>query len=360
LSFNFGNLLTGLVTGDRYNIAVRAYDASGVPSDVATLSDVYLSGVLGAQPGVVMGTPAPSSTSITFPITPNLHTTNFEVYVKEYDSDPGALIDVDGAYATPYDDIVVGPSPARAQAGNVYNLTIPVGASGNYLMVTIVPYNAYLIGLKGRAKDHGIATPPPSPPAGRSNVSHTSTSVTNSVTMPATAPSFIRVYRDNVFITDVAVTVGGGLSQTLPADIGLTPSTPYSYTYASVTAGVESITRTSPLSVTTDAPGGGGGTLATPTLSGYYETAANAFEFSVIPGDGTPGVTWHIERSTTTSGGTYSQISQSTNTEQEYVSPMKPAPETWFFKVWGTKTGYTDSSRSAFISITKPKAGSPF
>jgi hypothetical protein len=359
VSFNFGNLLTGLVTGDRYNIAIRAYDAAGVASDVETLSDVYISGVLGATPGVAMGTPAPSSTSITFPITPNLHTTNFEIYVKEYDSDPGALVDVDAAYATPYDDVVVGASPARAQAGNVFNLTIPVGASSNYLMVTIVPYNAYIVGTKGRAKSQGSGTPPPSPPTARANVSHTPTSVTNSVTMPATAPGFIRVYRDNVFIQDVAVSVGGGATQTLPADTGLTPSTAYSYTYSSVTSGVESTTRTSPLVVTTDAPGGGGGTLPTPSLSGYYDTVEiGAFEFTITPGDGTTGVTWHIERSTTTSGGTYTEILSGASLTPEYVSTMDGAAHTWYFKVWGTKTGHTDSPRSAFVAIVKPKIGS--
>lgn len=359
LSFNFGNLLTGLVTGDRYNIAVRAYDAAGVPSDLETLSDVYISGVLGATPGVVMGTPIVSPSNITFPVTPNLHTTNFEVYVKEYDADPGTLVDVDGAYMSPYDDIVVGAAPARAQVGVAYNLTIPIGASTNWLMVTVVPYNAYLVGTKGRAKAQGGGTAVQVPTA-RANVSHTSIQIVNSVTMPTTPPAFINMYRDNVYIGQVAVTVAAGVAQTLPADTGLTPSTAYTYTYAGSTGGVESLTRTAPLVVTTDAAGVGGGALPTPTLSGYYEMATGAFEFSVTPGDGTTGVTWHIERSTTGSGGAYSEILSGSNTEQQYVSPPGPTAVTWWFKAWGTKTGYTDSPRSAAISITRPKAGSPF
>ena len=355
--FAFGNLLTGLVTGDRYNVAVRAYDAAGVPSDLATLSDVYISGVNGTQPAVIMGTPIPSSTSITFPITPNLHTTNFEIYVKEYDADPGTLVDVDSAYATPYDDIVVGAIPARAQAGAVFNYTIPIGAATNYLMITVVPYNAYLVGTKGRAKSQGSVTAPPAPPTARANVSHTPLTVTNSVTMPATAPGFIRVYRDNVFIQDIAVTVGGGAVQTLTADTGLTPSTSYTYTYSSVTAGVESTTRTAPLIVTTDAPGGGGGTLPTPSLAGSYDYGAGAFVFTITPGDGTTGVTWHIERSTTTSGGVYSEVVSGGSTSLQIRSPQTGVDTTWYFKAWGTKTGYTDSPRSAFVSVFRLRAG---
>jgi hypothetical protein len=354
-AYDYGNLLTGLVVGDRYNIAVRAYDAAGVPSDIETLSDVYVSNLLGAQPAVVMGTPVVSPSAITFPITPNLHTTNFEVYVKEYDADPGVLVDVDGAYMTPFDDIVVGAAPARAQVGVAYNLTIPIGATTNWLMVTIVPYNAYVIGTKGRAKAQGGGTAVQVPTA-RANVSHTSIQIINSVTMPATPPSFINMYRDNVYIGQVAVTVGTGVAQTLPADTGLTPSTSYTYTYAGSTGGVESSTKTAPLVVTTDAAGVGGGALPAPTITGTYSATAQAYQIAITPGDGTTGVTWHVERSTVSSSSGFAEVSSGPTTTPQMRSPQTSTAVTSWFRVKGTRSGYTDSVYSNVVAISRPPA----
>ena len=283
--------------------------------------------------------------------------------MKEYDADPGTLVDVDGAYMSAYDDVVVGAAPARAQVNVAYNVTIPLGAGANWLMITIVPYNAYQVGIKGRAKATGGGAPAaPLPPTARANVTTTATSITNSVTMPTPVPTYVIQYRDNVNIGIVLVTVAAGAVQNMPADASLTPSTPYSYTYSGYTGGVESTTRTAPLVVTTSAAGvagGGGGTgaIPTPTLVGSYDTSAGAFQFDITPGDGTTGITWTVERSTTGSGGAYSAYVSGASTSLSVVSPQISTSVTWWFRAIGRKTGFTDSLYSAVISVVKPRAG---
>jgi hypothetical protein len=361
---NFGNLLTGLNSGDRYYIAMQSYNSTEIPSDLVSLTDVYIAGGGNSIAQVSWTATIASASNITYRIKPNRHCAEFEVYVKEYSSDPGADAAVDGSYPTPFDAIVVGvntdPSNPRyrAQPELDYDLSVPISGGTNYVMLTIVPYDTLARqGPRLNKKAQGNGTAAPLPPTSSAIVgSPAQTSVQLSIVPATPRPDRVKMYRDNVFISTIDVsasTAGVSFNLPNPTDTGLTPSTTYVYSFSGYdsTSGIESAGRSPALSVTTAAPSGGSGQIPTPTLaSASYNPATETWSWSVTPGANTPsGVTWHVERATT-SGGTYTEHASNTSTSLSESDPMDTTGGTdYYFKCWGTLTSWTDSSRSTFV-----------
>lgn len=374
---NFGTLLTGLNSGDRYYIAMQAYNAGETPSDMTTMSDVYIAGGGSSIAQVTWVSTIPSASNITYRIKPNRHCAEFEVYIKEYSTDPGADSAIDGSYPTPFDAVVVGvntdPSNPRyrAQPETDYDLTIPIASGTSYLMLTVVPYDTLARqGPRLNKKAQGNGTAAPLPPIASAIVgSPTQTQVQLSVTPATPRPDRVKMYRDNVFISIIntsASTAGVVFNLPNPTDSGLTPSTTYVFTFSGYdnASGIESAGRSAPLSVTTAAPSGGSGQIPTPTISASsYDPSSETWSWTITPGGSTPsGVTWHIERATS-SGGAYAErtAAASTSTSLTESDPMDTSGGTdYWFKCWGTLTSWTDSARSAVVGPThKTGTGEP-
>lgn len=361
---------TALNTGERYWIAAAAYNLLGIASDLSALTDVYVVGSALSTPQVTYISTIPTASNITFRVKPNRHCAEFEVYIKEYTTDPGADSSIDGAYPVPFDAIVVGPDATRyrAQPETNYDLTIPIAGGTNYIMLTIVPYDTLARqGPRLNKKGQGNGTAAPLPPTDRASVSVTQTTVTNSITPPSPKPDRVRVYRDNALIStqDISSSVSG-TPFTLPADTGLAPSTTYSYTYSGYdsASGAESAGRTNPLLVTTSAPSGGSGKIPQPLLTianTVYSDGYETWYFNVTPGSGSPaGVTWTIYRFTAATPLTsfVARVS-GTSTALNDPDPMTASNTNFYFYAVGTLTGWTASDRSNPTTLGSEAATGP-
>jgi hypothetical protein len=352
-------LLTGLNTGERYFITAQSYHVSGLASDISNISDIYVAGTNDATAQVSHVSTSVSDRNIVFRVKPNRHCAEFEVYVKEYSADPGADQAIDASYPTPFDAIVVGPDAARyrAQPEQNYDLSIPIAGGNNYVMLTIVPYDAIARQgprLNKKAQGNGTAAPM-APTAASITSGPTQTTVNVSVTMPATVPQKIRIYKDNVlFREDVTTGATANTAFALAQITGLSPSTTYQFTFSgyNTTSGVESPTRAGPLAVTTIAPAGGNGQIPQPVLSASniaYDSVAERWSFTVTPGANTPaGVVWHIDRHTASSP--FTSFVERVNGASTTLTDNDPADTSggtdYYFTAWGTLTGWTTSLRS--------------
>jgi hypothetical protein len=144
----------------------------------------------------------------------------------------------------------------RTQAGDeTFNGTIPFFRAGNFVAVTLVPYD--VLNRKGIVRPSNILTVPappviPVPQPFQSAVfsSRTTTSITNNILFPvgdANPATTIRIYLNNVVYGTITAT-GGTQSIT---HSGLSPNTTYVWSYAPVNASGEGA-RTTDLTVTTD------------------------------------------------------------------------------------------------------------
>lgn len=225
-------------------------------------------------------------------------------------------------------------------------ITRPVGTGTEWDSVTFVPFDANnLPGTPLSFLTKKTASPlPPSAPTAASNTSVTSSTVTNSVTMPASITHFdvIRVYKDGaVFGSDITRTAGASSAQTV-VHSGLSPSTTDGWRYSGVnsTTGDESSLTTS-FNATTSAA-----SIPTPSISVSYSAGADAFNVSVAPAGGSPaGVTWHLKHATS-SGGTYTEDAGAASTSTSLVTDAGFVSNNAFgyIKIWGVKTGYANSA----------------
>lgn len=354
---NFGKLLTGgtaLNTGERYWVAMIAYNAADSPSDMAALTDVYVVGSSTSLPIVTWISTTATASNLKFTVKPNRHCAEFEIYAKEFTgSDPGDL-DVSTAYPIAFDDIVVGPDSLRyrAQPETNYDVIVPTAAGTNWIAITIIPYDSLARqGLKLNKRAQGTGTAAPLvPSSATADASPTSTTITNKVTTSASpVADRIRAYRDGALIQTYAHGAGASTLVTMPADTGLNPGTAYTYTYSGYDSatGAESPTRTSPITVSTTATP----TIPQPTLaigSISYNAGSESWSVVVTPGSGSPaGVVWHLYRHTAaTPLGSFTERTgaASTSISLSDSDPMDTSTGTnYWFAVKGTLTGWTNS-----------------
>jgi hypothetical protein len=352
--------LSGLNTGERYYVSAQALNTSNVASNWYTIQDVYVQGD-SAVPRVTWTSTSPSSQNISFRLKPNRHCAEFEIYIKEYSTAPPNELPIDSIYPTPYNAYVVGVDlgelvyPAHPETD--LDIIVPIASGGNYLLITVVPYDALARqGPKLTKSAQGSGTNPPLAPTASSVTSGpTQTTVNISVTMPATVPSRIRTYINGVLNrTDVTTGATANNPFALPQFTGLSPSTTYNFAFAGydITNNLESVNRQGPLSVTTTAPSGGNGQIPQPLLSlanVNYDIATEVWSFTITPGSGSPaGVTWHVARFTAaTPLASFVEMMSGTSTTLSFSDPMDTSTGTnYWFVVWGTLASWTDSLKS--------------
>jgi hypothetical protein len=345
-------LLTGLNSGERYWIVMQAYNSALTPSDLSLLSDVYVAGSNSSIPNVSYISTAATDSSVKFTVKPNRHCAEFELYAKEYSTDPGADFAVDSAYPTPLDAIVVGPDVIRyrAQPETNFEVSVPISNGTNWIMLTVVPYDTLARqGTKLNKRGQGTGTAAPLRPTTAVASSVTSTTVTNNVTLATPRATGVKVYRDGALVSSVDVSASGNGAVVGFTDTGLNPGTTYSYAYSgyTVATGVESSDRTTPITGTTSSTP----TIPQPLLNianVSYDPNTETWSATVTPGSGSPaGVTWHLYRftaATPLASFTERTGAASTSVNLTDYDPMDTSGGTdYWFAVKGTLSGWTTS-----------------
>ena len=234
-------------------------------------------------------------------------------------------------------------------------ITRPVGTGSEYDSVTFVPFDGNnlpgtpisLLTVKAGS------SAAPSAPTAASNTSVTSGSVTNSVTMPASITNFtnIRVYRNGVvYGSDIARTAGVSTAQSIVhSGLGALETDTWQYSGVNGTTGDES-TKTTSFSTTTSAMA-----IPTPSITASYNAGSDNFQVVVTPAGGSPsGVTWHL-KTASSSGGSYTEDTSAASTSTTLTTDAGGVGVFTFdyFKVFGVKTGYSNSADSASTSAKK-------
>jgi len=301
-------------------------------------------------PLCTVGTPVAGPASIQIPITQDPTCSRTEVWYTDFVSDPG----------TPVSQFHVGTLFTYLYPNEFSgSVVIPIGGSSHYLVATFVDFNQYgLPTLPPQTiKVQGAAGSAPSAPTAASNTSVTSSSVTNSVTMPGSITNFdfIRVYKNGVLYgSDITRTAGAGSPQSV-VHSGLSSGEVASWQYSGVSSGGAESSKTTSFTTTCSVA-----TIPTPTVGTIsYDTVTDKFDVQVVPGGSTPsGVTWHVKLGLVNPPTTEDTTVKSTSTHLFPYWAQTSSTQTVYFKVFGTKTGYTQSADSAVKSATVPAQGS--
>lgn len=295
---------------------------------------------------LTIGTVTSGSASVNIPYSFPEASTAQEVYVYAQESS-GSAPTISSVEFSGYH---VNGSPLSPDDGRT-QLNVPLAMAGNWLLVTFIPYDSLSRrGLINTYRYQGLtgSITPPTAFASASNTAVTSTSVTNSVTMPGSnLPASIRTYRDGIIYgADVTRTAGAGVAQTLTYG-DLTPSTTYSWRYSGVNANGAESTLTTALNTTTST----GGTLATPNIvfSGWQSVDGGTLYFTVTNGSEYPeGTTFEgrVYNNVPTLVGTMGPVAGTT------LSATYPGPstDTGTAEVRAVKTGYTTSAYSTAVN----------
>ena len=303
---------------------------------------------------ITIGTVVSSSNQITIPYSFDQSSTAqyTEVFIQE---SSGSAPQVDSVEFTgiPFYKSPLNRSDVRSR------IIVPIAKPSNYLLVTFVPYDA----LNRRGTEQyklyqATSTTAVAPNAfvSQSNVTITSSSVTNQVMMPSTnLPLFIRTYLNNaVYGSDVAVSAGANGTQSI-SHTGLTPVTNYSWRYSGVSGSGES-ERTDIIYTQTST----GGTLTTPTISftGWQTTDGGTLNFSVTNTTAYPA-------GTTFEGEVYSGSTLLGN--MNYVTEFTlsypyagPGTDVGTARIRANKSGYTTSAYSTPVSWSNASPKQPF
>lgn len=297
---------------------------------------------------------------------PNEHTVLVEVYSEEHTTDPGDPRNLNDGRAA---EKIIAVEPAIVSVATTLLtgvpevISLPLSASGNYRLISIVPYDRLgRIGAAVNMKQQGDATALPSAPSAASNVSVPAggstapQNVRNSVT-PSSSVNTIRLYRNGRFYKDF----GPGTSGVAQNDDNLAVSEQvdrweYCHYTGTPTNPRESARTT--MFVTT-----------TPTL----KLAAVASFAAYIPGSPTPpspadviiaGVAW----TTNNPLDTYGIVRRAPDvagspgawTEVATLLPFQdglrytPGAGTWWFSVLFRRAGWTDSNAAQLGPFAYP------
>jgi hypothetical protein len=373
--FKVGGVVRKLLQGERYYAAVRAYntslpgatlDAKG--SKVVPQTDQW-NGPSSALATVSVGSVGIDSRYVTFSgIILGSLSSRVDVFVREYTSDPGAIISIANiGHAAP-------GTPLYANG----SLIIPVAKPSNWLLVTFRAIDALNRIGSGQGSGFGVpngtvtikvqaASAPATAPSAPSDLtlsSPSSSSVNLAILMPASPPPNIRVFRDGVGIIDIAGPFTASATFNY-VDTGRSSGISYNYqVYGLGATGILSTTG-SPLRSITIASN----TISAPVLavSNTYNQAVGGFAVTITPAAGTPaGVTWHLEHNTSTGYGvigdppiTYpngylaAETTEAVSFTHGHV-PTDSHTRTDKLRVWGSKSGFVSSGFSNEVSIEIP------
>jgi hypothetical protein len=365
-----------LPANTRFYMAAFAYNAAvvdpengalpGWASDIEQQSDIW-SGPSTSVAKVKVGRAIAQSTDVTFDqISFDPLTSLIEVYVEEHTTQPDLSSIVGKGYRPP-------GAPLRPGSGAI---TALVSTPGNWIKASFAAVDAQnrygadettslnqSAGVVTVVKQSStIAVARPSAPT---NLALAIGSALNDVinltiTMPATPPAKLRIFRDGSPVgTDVLVTAGANATQLVQNTV--TPGATYSYqVYGVDNNGILSGTGSPIQSIATAAT-----TLPTPSVSmSGWSQSAPSWSVTITPGAGTPtdgSVTWHVEMvgmvdpNVTPAAGDYTE--RSTRTVNSFSQAFTDYSDTGtlhneraWIRVWGEAVGYAASARSAVYS----------
>lgn len=296
-------------------------------------------------------TPVAYSDRIEYGFTYDTDTTEIEWWSTESAGDPGAVVSQQS----------IGTLIARTRKGDGRSLVAAsLAGATRWRMTTAVAWNAVQqLGTVQTWKTQGATPTLPAAPTSATNQSNPNPatgSIINRVNLPGTAVAGwkIRTYRDGVaFGTDYTL-VSGDITATF-VDLthsGLAPGGTSAWDYVTVNAGVESTkTRATPNPLTLNP-----GTIPTPTITaGPYSIGDGGFPVTVTPAANTPaGVDWHLEVKIDAGAYVEDTAATSQSTSLWHTRGMDGAAHTDTARVWGTKTGWTDSARSNAPTVSIP------
>jgi len=224
---------------------------------------------------ITIGTALIDADQITIPYTfaSSSRAESVQVFVQETSGSQPAITSVE------FTGTRVAGSPLYRNDGRT-QIIIPVAQPSNYVLVTFVPFD--VIGRRAtpqtfRYQAASVILTPPNAPTNPTNTSVSSTSVTNTVTMPASnLPDNIRIYQNNTAIATIARTASANGTQTIVHG-DLNPSTTYLWQYSGVNNNGAESALTSTVTTTTS-----GVTLTTPTLVFTGWSAANGGELTFV------------------------------------------------------------------------------
>jgi len=346
-------------------------NAQGVVGDPQIITSEWLGIGTTPQATVSFGAKSVSAAQITWPVTFGPATQRVYFFVSYTDADPNsgttAGADVEslvGEVFTYYD---------RGEPGvvnGVVTLKVPIYLGTHWVTVTAVPIDALnQRGVKASVKSQGPGASPPSAPGAPTLTAGTATdnSDPTTVTFPSsgTAAAKIRPYLDGEPQADVAIgawAYSGTQGYTF-SGATVAPGTTHSLQASLVTSGGVEGPLSSAISMTctgTSSGGapGGGSALPTPSLTGYsYDVTGQQVLTGFAFGSGTPsGMVIKISRSIT-SGGTYVDQGIAASASPAAVSEgqLSTAHTIYYKATAHDPTGaYSDSSPSAFMSVTVP------
>jgi hypothetical protein len=353
-----------LLPGQKFFVTAASYNAGLGGALRAKAGDTMVQpgqwiGLSSSGATVSVSTVALGSRTITIAVAPANQTALFDVFVREYRVDPGAAVSVQRT----------GYRLASNLVGN-QNIDIPVANPLNFILVTVVAYDAlnrvgpdtefvtgksaHVVALKLQAA--AGSNVPPAPPTNLTAVA-SGTAANLSITAPgANLPDTWRIKRDGATVADIAVTVAVNGVQAYSV-VGPHDPGNYSYQVWGVKAGVVSDSP-SPAAVVTFAQT----TIPTPTIAvGAYQPSTQSFPITITPAAGTPaGVTWQLQHDGISAtfadvrhGYTNAEVSTALSFNHTH---SQLANEDWreYFKVSGTKAGYLPSAVSAEVTAVIP------
>ena len=225
--------------------------------------------------------------------------------------------------------------------------TVPVFKSGGWVVINIVPVDG--INRRGTPTQAVVKIPAgggtlPSALTSPTNISTTTTTITNTVTMPASnLPTSINVYRDDsLFTANIPVTVGAGVAQSI-THTGLNINTSYGWKYAPVNSSGEGV-RTSNLQVST---ANISTTLLAPSAS-YNGLVGGNIRFSITNLDQYPAGT-SFEGDYNIDVGSFSPLGTESTTILSAPNPTSP-PRYGTARFRAVRSGFTTSPNSPLIN----------
>lgn len=361
-----------LIPGQKFYIGARSYNTlmpgglSAQGSDIVVQTDQWIAPSDATATVSVTSVGIDSNRIYLNNLVLGALTSQVKVFAKEYKSDPGAAVNVSQ----------IGYQVVTPPLVNSGSLAIPVANPSNYMLVTLMAFDALnrlgtgeqvgtgsfagTVNIKAQAAS--AAQPAANPPTDLTLTASGSAAVDLAIVIPSSnLPAALRIMRNGVALPDVTRTASAGGTQHW-VDTTVTPGATYTYQVFSVNAvGVVSSTGSPSRSITL-----GASTLPTPTASaGAFSQAAGGYTVTVTPGTGSPGgETWVLEHATESQNGTtgvwtgygaWTQAESNTSTTFFHTHGAGALNVHCKIRITATKVGYSNSGTSAEVITLIPK-----
>lgn len=369
--YKVGGNIRKLLPGDKFYFGVRAYNTNlpvgtlGEQGSKPVIQTDQWVGPSDARATVQVGSVGVDSRSITFDgIVLGSVTSHVDVYVREYRSDPGAIVSIAS----------IGHRAPGSPLTKNGSLICAVANPSNWLMVTFVAVDSLNrvgagqvagVGAVGgtvtiKVQAAAAAQPAPDAPTDLSLAAPTTDSVNLSITMPASnLPASLKIYRDGSVVATITRTAGPSVVQVYN-DAGRSPGASYQYqVYGYSAAGVLSAGGSPIRTITIPTA-----TLPTPALAaGAFSQSQGGIPVTITPGAGSPGgETWVLEHSTQNYDGGGNPVGygawvtaeSTTSTSFLHAHGAGAIPKDCKMRVRATKTGYGDSLVSNEVIVHIP------